>query len=490
MSPLLILCCVALYFAMLLTIAWITGRKADSAGYFLGNRSNPWWLVAFGFIGDSLSGVTFMSVPGEVGTKHFAYLQVVLGNVVGYLAIAWVLLPLYYRLQLTSVYAFLGGRFGLSTQRTGAFFFLLSRTLGAAARLFLAIDVFQIFVFDQFGVPFAATSAVVILLMLAYTYRGGIKTLVWTDLFQSTFLLLGVVLSIAAIASQLDLSLGGLVGRVWDSPVSQVFVWDWRAPNYFWKQFISGAFFAVALNGLDQNMMQKNLSCRSLRDAQKNVYAFIPVLLLVNVLFLSLGALLFEFAQAKGVAMPPRTDRLFPTLALQHLGGFAALVFVIGLTAATFNSADSVLTTLTTSFCIDFLRLDTNDTATDSRSVRLRHATHIGFALVLLMVMLVFRAVNRESVITTVLKIAAYTYGPLLGLFAVGMGCSLRVRDAGVPLVCVAAPVTTYIVELNSKAWFGGYQVGFEVLILNGLLTALGLLALRVKGPALPAAAR
>jgi Na+/proline symporter len=484
-SPTWILSCVALYFAILLGIAWVTARRVDSAGYFLGNRNSPWWLIAFGLIGDTLSGVTFMSVPGEVGTKHFAYLQVVLGYVVGYWVIAEGLLPLYYRLNLTSIYSFLGQRFGSITQRTGALFFVISRTLGAAARLFLAVDVFQRFVFDQFGIPFAVTAATVIVLMLVYTYRGGIQTLVWTDLFQSCFLLLGLILSIVAIARGLNLDLGGLAKLVANSPTSEVFVWDWRAPNYFWKQFISGALIAVVMTGLDQNSMQKNLSCKSLGEAKKNLYAFIPILVLVNILFLSLGTLLFEFARARGIAIPDRTDRLFPTLALGHLGGFAALVFVLGLTAATFNSADSVLTTLTTSFCVDFLHLETRTDLDEARKTLRRHAAHIGFAVLLLVVMMVFRALQKDSVLSAVLKYAGYTYGPLLGLFAVGMFGKWKVRDGWVPLVCVLAPVVTLILELNSKQWFGGYQMGFEVLLVNGVLTALGLTLARQPGAAI-----
>src|SRR5688572_22850474 len=344
MSPALILTCVGGYFAFLLLIAWFTGRNAGNNAYFLGNKASPWYAVAFGLIGDSLSGVTFISVPGKVAVDKFSYLQIVFGYVLGYVVIAEILLPLYYRLNLTSIYSYLRGRFGPRSQKVGALFFLLSRTMGAAARLYLAANVFQVFVFDQWGVPFWLTVSVTIALILAYTYRGGIKTLVWTDTFQSTFLLLGVVLSIAAIGRQLNFGLGDLINTVRNSEMSQTFFWDWRGTDYFWKQFCAGAFIAIAMTGLDQNMMQKNLSCRTLGAAKKNIYAFTGVMLLVNVLFVSLGALLFHFAAAKGVAIPEKTDALFPTLALTQLGTFAAVVFVIGLTAATFSSADSVLT--------------------------------------------------------------------------------------------------------------------------------------------------
>lgn len=476
MSPVLILGCVAAYFAVLLAIAWVTGRRASEAGYFLGNRNSPWWLIAFGVIGDTLSGVTFISVPGEVGAKHFSYLQVVLGYVLGYVVIAEALLPLYYRLNLTSIYTYLGQRFGPATQRTGAFFFVLSRTLGAAARLFLAVNVFQTFVFDRLGVPFWLTTAVILLLMLIYTYRGGIQTLVWTDLFQSAFLLFGVMLSIVAIAQGLGLGLFDLVARIHASPTSETFFWDWRAPNYFWKQFLSGAFIAIVMTGLDQNSMQKNLTCRSLREAKKNIYAFIPVLVLVNLLFLSLGTLLFEYAEAKGVSIPAKTDLLFPTLALGPLGAFAAVVFVLGLTAATFNSADSVLTTLTTSFCIDFLRLNERADLDEAARARRRHWVHIGFAAVLLTVIVIFRSFNDASVISTVLKVAGYTYGPLLGLFVLGMTTRLSVRDRWVPALCFIAPLLCWLLDRNSAAWFHGYKFGFELLMLNGLITAAGIM--------------
>ena len=474
MKPHLILAWVGVYFCFLLAIAWFTSRNANEAGYFLGNKRSPWWVVAFGLIGDSLSGVTFISVPGQVGKDQFAYLQVVFGYVLGYVVIAQVLLPLYYRLNLTSIYSYLEQRFGPWAQKSGAFFFLLSRTLGAGARLYLAASVFQRFVFDPLGIPFWLAVSVIIGLILVYTFQGGIKTLIWTDLFQSSFLLLGVVLSIGAIGRQLDLGPVGLFRTVADSAASRVFFWDWAATNYFWKQFLSGAFIAVVMTGLDQNMMQKNLSCRSLRDAQKNIYAFLGVMVLVNLLFLALGALLFEFAGARGVGVPAKTDQLFPLLALQHLGAFAAVVFVLGLTAATFNSADSVLTTLTTSFCIDFLRLD-HWAANDGHRTRVRHVVHVGFAVVLLGVILLFGALNNSSVISAVLKLAGYTYGPLLGLFAFGLLSRRRVTDWLVPAGCCLAPAVCYLLDRYSTQWLNGYQFGYELLLVNGLLTALWL---------------
>ena len=481
MSPAFVLSCIAGYFGFLLLIAWITSRNATSASYFLGNKASPWIAVAFGLIGDSLSGVTFISVPGQVGTAQFSYLQIVLGYVLGYVVIAQVLLPLYYRLNLTSIYSYLRARFGPCAQKSGSFFFLLSRTTGAAARLYLAASVIHPFLFDQwlvFGrwkVPFWATVTTIILLMLVYTLKGGIKTLVWTDTFQSAFLLLGVVLSITAIAGELNLGFEQITSTVWQSDYARVFVWDWQDPKYFWKQFLSGAFIAIVMTGLDQNMMQKNLSCRSLREAQKNIYAFSIVMLLVNVLFVSLGALLHLYASAKGIGVPKNTDQLFPLLALQHLGSFAAAVFLAGLTAATFSSADSVLTTLTTSFCIDMLGMDQKVGLTEAQKVSLRRRVHLGFAGILLLVILGFAASNNQAVITAILTLAGYTYGPLLGLFAFGLLHTRRVKDPFVPVICLVSPIISYILNANSQAWFNGYKFGFELLMLNGLLTYIGL---------------
>jgi len=481
MSPALILACVGGYFAFLLLIAWVTSRNAGNSAYFLGNKASPWYAVAFGLIGDSLSGVTFISVPGKVAADKFSYMQIVLGYIVGYVVIAEILLPLYYKLNLISIYSYLRQRFGPNAQKIGAVFFLLSRLLGSAARLFLAANVFQVFVFNQWGVPFGLTVSVIIALILLYTYRGGIKTLVWTDTFQSSFLLLGVVLSIVAIGRELDLGLGGLITTVRDSEMSQLFFWDWRGTNYFWKQFCAGAFIAIAMTGLDQNMMQKNLSCRSLGAAKKNIYAFTSVMVLVNLLFVSLGVLLFQYAREKGIEIPARTDDLFPTLALDHLGVFAAMVFVVGLTAATFSSADSVLTTLTTSFCIDLLDVDQRQGMTDAQRTALRHKVHVGFAVALWLVILGFQALNSKAIIDAIFTLASYTYGPLLGLFGFGLFAKAAARDRLVPLVCCLAPLLCFILQTNSAAWFGGYKMGFELLILNGLLTYAGLWLVRTK---------
>ncbi len=481
MTPMLILGVAALYFGALCGIAWWTGRRADAAGYFLGNRESRWWLVAFGLIGDSMSGVTYISVPGTVTTDGFSYFQMVLGYVLGYVVIAEVLVPMYYRLNLTSIYGFLGQRFGLVAQQTGAGFFLVSRLLGAAARLYLAANVFQRFVFEPMGVPFVVTVGLIILLILAYTVQGGIRTLVWTDFFQSGFLVLGVVMSLVIIASDLGMGPVQLVTKVWESDLSRVFDWDWRSKGYFWKQFFSGAAITVVMTGLDQNNMQKSLSCPSPRDAKKNLYLFNLVQLPVNLFFLSLGVLLHAYVVARGLNMPEKTDELFPSLALQHLGTGAAVVFILGLTAATFNSADSVLTTLTTSFCYDFLGLEKRTDLDEAGRRRWRRWVHFGFAMALLWVILAFRAAGNLPVIKLVFQMATYTYGPLLGLFALGLATRIRVGGPWVPVVCVLSPAVCAYLSGKSEEWLWGYRFGTELLLVNALITVIGLVLVARK---------
>ncbi len=480
MPPALILACVGGYFAFLLGIAWYTGRNAGNDAYFLGNRASPWYVVAFGLIGDSLSGVTFISVPGLVRTGGFSYLQVVFGYALGYLVIAQVLLPLYYQRGLTSIYSYLEDRLGVAAQRTGSAFFLVSRLLGAAARLYLAAGIIQRFVLDRvligdWRIPFWLNVTLIIGLILLYTFRGGIRTLVWTDTFQSTFLLLGLGLSVVVIVAALDLGPWRWVEVIHASEMSRVFVWDWAPANNVWKEVLGGAFIAICMTGLDQNMMQKNLSCRSLAEAQRNIHWFSVIVVVVNLLFLALGALLYQFAEARGIALPERTDLVFPTLALEHLGTFAAVVFLLGLTAATFSSADSVLTTLTTSFCIDILGMERRPGMTEATRTRWRHMFHLVFAVLLLGAILVFEARASSAVITLVLKIASYTYGPLLGLFAFGILTRRRVRSGAVPVVALVAPLVCAGLEAGAPLWWDGYRMGNELLILNGLLTFAGL---------------
>jgi Na+/proline symporter len=481
MSPWFIIACIALYFSLLLLIAWFTSKRATNESYFTGNHVSPWIAVAFGMIGDSLSGVTFISVPGQVGQNNFYYLQLVLGYFAGYFVVSRVLLPVYYKMNLVSIYTYLLERFGVVSQKTGAFFFILSRVLGAAGRLYLAASVIQLFVFDAFGVPFALSVAIIISLMLLYTYKGGIKTLVWTDTLQSGFLLLGVIFSIIFIAKDLNFGPTDLISAVTQSPYAKVFDFDWFNKSNFFKQFLGGAFITIAMTGLDQNMMQKNLSCKSLRDAQKNMESFSLVMVLVNVFFLSLGALLYIYAQQKGIEIPinpisgkPDTDKLFPLLALQYLGSGAGLVFIIGLTAATFSSADSVLTTLTTSFYLDFLNVEKSN-KTEKEKTNIRKKIHLGFALLLLLVILVFRALNSKAIIDTILMIASFTYGPLLGLFAFGIFTKKIITDKYVWIISIVSPLICYVLSENSVTWFAGYKFGYELLLLNGMLTFAGL---------------
>lgn len=488
MSPNYILIAIAGYFSFLLLISWYTGRNADNESYFIGNKASPWFVVAFGMIGDSLSGVTFISLPGTVQTAQFGYMQIVLGYVLGYFLIAKVLLPIFYKDNLISIYSYLGNRFGRFSQMTGSFYFLLSRILGAALRLFLAAAVLQLFLFDYYHIPFYISVSIIIVLMLVYTYRGGIKTLVWTDTFQSSLLLLGVIFSILAIGNQLNLQPMELITKISESKYNQVFFWDWRAPNFFFKQFISGAFICVVMTGLDQNMMQKNLSIPKLADAQKNVYWFSVIVVLVNLLFVSLGALLFIYSDSLQLALPINaetgkiiTDKVFPFLALNHLGAIAALVFIIGLTAATFNSADSVLTTLTTSFCIDFLQLDQKENYTEKKKKNIRHIVHLGFAVLLLITILLSESIAKTNVLDTIFKVAAYTYGPLLGLFVFGLFTKKSIKDVWVPIVCIFPPLFSWILAENSVQWLNGYKFGYELLIINGSFTFLGLLFISKK---------
>lgn len=492
MSPILIISCIGLYFGGLLIIAYITSRNSNAETYFLGNKASPWYAVAFGMIGDSLSGVTYISVPGKVGLGHFSYLQLVLGYFVGYFIISKVLLPIYYKMNLISIYSYLESRFGRHTQKTGAFFFILSRVLGASGRLYLAAGVIQFFVFDQVGsvhVPFWLSVSVILALMLLYTYKGGIKTLVWTDTFQSLFLVLGVVLSIAVIIHKMDIGFGKAVSNIVSSEYSQTFFWDWRKSNFFVKEFIGGIFIAVAMTGLDQNMMQKNLSCKSLGEAQKNIFWFSIVMVIVNVFFLSLGALLYQYYQTTGIDMPMNvetgkiiTDKVFPNLALNHLGVFAGLVFIIGLTAATFSSADSVLTTLTTSTYVDMFEYDKNTKLSDKQKAKRRTYIHIGFAILVWLVIIVFDLLNQRAIIDTILMLAGYTYGPLLGLFGIGLFTKINLNDKLVPIICVIAPVVTYLFANYFIKHISTYEIGNELILINAGITALGLMLVRKKG--------
>jgi Na+/proline symporter len=490
MSPGLVFTVIAAYFALLLTISYFTSRNADSDTFFTGNRQSPWYLVAFGMIGASLSGVTFISVPGDVGNDQFSYFQMVLGFVPGYAFIALVLMPLYYRLRLVSIYGYLQQRFGFFSYKTGTFFFLLSRLIGSSLRLFIVAGVLQIAFFDRFDLPFWLTVAVTIVLIWLYTFRGGIKTIVWTDTLQTLFMLTAVVVIIHLIGQELELSLGEMVGAIRDSDMSQVFFWDWQSGKNFFKQFVSGAFIAIVMTGLDQDMMQKNLTIKTLSDAQKNMKWFTVVLLIANILFLSLGALLFLYAQAKNIDIPARTDDLFPLLAVNYFSAYAGIVFLLGIIAAAYSSADSALTALTTSFCVDILGIGrtektTRDEARNKLDSTIRRRVHVMFSILLFIVILIFNAINDQSVIKTVYTVASYTYGPLLGLYAFGLYTKMQIKDRLVPWVCVISPVMCYVIDSNSEQWFNGFKFGFFILIVNGLLTFLGLLLIRDRSETL-----
>lgn len=473
MSPTLVIALIGGYFLMLIVIARLTSRGANTQTFFTANRQSPWYLVAFGMIGASLSGVTFISVPGEVGNSFFSYFQVVIGYLLGYFVIGAVLMPLYYRLNLVSIYGYLEQRFGFWSYKTGSGFFLLSRVVGASFRLFLVAIVLQTALFDAFGVPFWVSVMVTILLIWVYTFKGGIKTIVWTDTLQTLFMLTAVTVTIFIIMREMDWSLGEAISNIQESEMSKVFYWDWSSARFFPKQFISGALIAIVMTGLDQDMMQKNLTCRNLKEAQKNIFGFSVVLIFANLLFLGMGALLFMYANSKGIEIPARTDTLYPLLALNHLGTFAGVVFLLGIIAAAYSSADSALTALTTAFCVDFLNFEKKE---EEEKKKTRLKVHIGFSVLLFLVILIFNAINDDSVINSIFKAAGYTYGPLLGLFSFGLLTKRSVIDKYVLPVCLAAPVLSYAIDMASGSWFG-----FFILALNGALTFIGLFLISKK---------
>jgi Na+/proline symporter len=474
MSPLLILGIFLVYTLVLFSVTWITARKADNQAFFIGNKVSPWFVVAYGMIGASLSGVTFMSVPGWVKDTQFSYMVVVLGYLVGYFVIALVLLPLYYRLKLTSIYSYLGQRFGYWSYKTGAGFFILSRTLGASLRMFLVINVLQIFVFDAWNIPFWVNVLVFIILIILYTLKGGIRTIIWTDTLQTTFMLLAVVLSVIYISHNLHIPLIKLATAVKESSASKMFITDWHHPRFFVKQFFSGMFITIVMTGLDQEMMQKNLSCRNIHEAQKNMFTFSATLVFVNLLFLFLGAILLIFMQNKGISVAS-SDDIFPTIAIRYLGPVAGVVFLIGLISAAFPSADGALTSLTTSVSIDFLGLEQREGITDKAKTKIRYIVHLTIAAVFFVSVIMFSKLNDKAVIDKLFTIAGYTYGPLLGLYSFGLFTKRIVNDKITPAIAVFSPVACFFLSKYSVELFNGYKFGFELLLLNGLLTYTGL---------------
>ena len=480
MNPQLVFTVISIYFGLLFFISWLTSRKLTGDTFFTGDRNSHWFLVSFGMIGASLSGVTFISVPGEVGNSNFYYFQVVLGYTLGYLTIAKVLLPLYYRLNLVSIYTFLENRFGFWSYKTGAFFFILSKSLGSSLRLYLVASVLQLILFDALGIPFWVSVLLTVALIWLYTFRGGIKTVVWTDTLQTAFMLTAVLVTLVLIGKELEISsLGDYVNTLVKDQRSTLFNWDWKAGTNFFKQFISGAFITIVMTGLDQDMMQKNLTCRTLGDAQKNMFWFTGILVVVNLLFLSLGVMLYLYAETKGIPIPERSDSLFPLLASTYFSPVAGIIFVLGIIAAAYSSVDSTLTALTTSFCYDFLQIDRNYPV--EKRVAIRKQVHIGFTAFLYVLILAFYWLNDQSVINSVFILAGYTYGPLLGLFGFGLFTNYQVKDVWVPSLAILAPSLTFLIASNSQEWLWGYTFGFEALVLNGALMFTGLYLLRKK---------
>ncbi|NUM49540.1 MAG: sodium:solute symporter [Flavobacteriales bacterium] len=481
MQPSFILFIIALYFLLLVIISFVTAKGADNKSFFIGAKKSPWFLVAFGMIGASLSGVTFISIPGWVGATQFAYMQTVLGYLLGYVVIATVLMPLYYRLNLTSIYTYLEQRFGFFSYKTGASFFLLSRTIGASFRMFLVANVLQFTIFDTMGIPFWFTVVATIFFIWLYTFKGGIKTIVWTDTLQTLFMLLAVVFTILLIGRQLNWELLEVFAQIKESEYSQIFFFtESHSPNYFWKHFLGGAFIAISMTGLDQDMMQKNLSCKNIKEAKKNMLWFSVVLVFVNLLFLCLGALLYLYCEKMQIALPEKSDNLYPMLAMGgYLGDVVGVIFILGLIAAAYSSADSALTALTTSFCIDILSIEKH--FSENQQIKIRKRVHMGTSAVMFLCILLFHALSNDSVIKELFTIAGYTYGPLLGLYAYGLLTHFQVNDKWVPVVCILSPILCYVLNHYSETWFGGYKFGFELLILNGILTFVGLLVIRKR---------
>ncbi|HRO45664.1 sodium:solute symporter [Agriterribacter sp.] len=502
MSPWLLFSFVVGYFLLLLVVAYYTSRNSNNDSFFIGNKSSNWMLVAFGMIGTSLSGVTFVSVPGTVGGAGFAYFQVVIGYLIGYFLIAFILLPLYYRLNLTSIYNYLQHRFGMISYKTGALFFIISRTLGATARLYLVINILQIFILDNLGMPFWLTTVIILLMIILYTFEGGVKTIVFTDTLQTSFMLLGLVVCTIFIMNNLGHSFSGTLNKLGDLGLTRIFNTDINSSSHFLKHILGGVFITVAMTGLDQEMMQKNISVKNLKDSQKNMVTFSIIMALVNFLFLFLGGLLYIFAAEKGINVPP--DDLFPTAALSYMPTAVSIIFIIGLISALFPSADGALTALTSSFCIDILGLKRKEHWSESKRRKIRLTTHFTFAFIFFIVVLGFKLVDNKSIIDVILKVAGFTYGPLLGLFAFGILSKRIINDRLSLIVCLLAPLLILGVDMiNNIEWyqpqlnltgqwvenikslslslFGNFKIGYELLIYNGMLTYLGLLAISKK---------
>ena len=496
MSPLLLFSFIIVYFVILLVVAWYTSRNSNNDSFFIGNRNSNWMLVAFGMIGTSLSGVTFVSVPGAVASESFAYLQITIGYVIGYLTIAFVLLPLYYRLNLTSIYNYLSSRLGFTSYKTGASFFILSRTLGATARLYLVVNILQEAILKSFGVPFWLTTLIILIMILLYTYEGGVKTIVYTDTLQTTCMLAGLVICVIYILSHLHIGIGDSLAAMSEKGYSKIFFTEPGSKLFFAKQILAGAFITVTMTGMDQEMMQKNISVKRLQDSQKNVVTLGVILLLVIVLFLFLGGLLYLYGESLGghfVNIPGAGrkfligdsnvlgDKLFPFIALNHMPPLVAVIFIVALISALFPSADGAITAITSSFCIDIIGIQRRTDMDDAAKKKIRQRVHLMVAALFLVFVLLYKWINNPSMIGVILVVAAYTYGPLLGLFSFGILTKRTINNRLVPLVCVAAPIICFVLDKYQQALLGSFKIGLELLIINGLLTFLGLLMISKK---------
>lgn len=474
MSHLTILLIFGIYTFSLFVVSWLTSRNANNSSFFIGEKKSPWYIVAYGMISASLSGVTFISIPGVVGDEGFSYMVIVFGYLLGYFIIARVLIPIYYNFNFTSIYTYLKMRFGAHSYKTGASFFILSRVIGASFRMFLVINVLQIFVFNPIGIPFWVTVLGFVGLILAYTYQGGIKTIVWTDTLQTTFMLIAVGISIYLISKESGMGIVDLYKTIDADGLTKMFIKDTKDSSHYLKQFFSGTFIAIVMTGLDQDMMQKNLSCKTKKDAQKNIITLSWALVPVNFVFLTLGGFLFYFAKTNGISIDGTSDMLFPTIALNHLGVAAGTIFIIGLIAAAYSSADSALTSLTTSFSIDILGIDKREDLKEADKIKTRKLVHLMMALVLVLVIAAYELINDQAIITKLFTIAGYTYGPLLGLFAFGLFNKRKIADKFVPYIAILAPTLSYFIKLWVFNTFQ-YEIGFELLIYNGLLMFIGL---------------
>ncbi len=473
MSPLLLFSFVIAYFLVLLTVAWYTGKNSNNDSFFIGNKNSNWMLVAFGMVGTSLSGVTFVSVPGAVAKESFAYFQITLGYLIGYLMIAFVLLPLYYRLNLTSIYNYLHNRLGFTSYKTGAGFFILSRILGATARLYLVVNILQEAILNSFHVPFWATTLIILVMILLYTYEGGVKTIVWTDTLQTTCMLAGLVICVIYILSNLHLGFFDSIQAMGEKGYSKIFFTDPNSKLFFVKQILAGAFITITMTGMDQEMMQKNISVKTLKDSQKNVISMSVVLLVVILLFLFLGGLLYLYAGQLNLGVTG--DKLFPAIALQHMPPIVSVIFIIALISALFPSADGAITALTSSFCIDIIGMQRRADMKDGQKKKTRQRVHLSFALIFLVFVMIFKWIDNSSMIGVILKVATFTYGPLLGLFTFGILTKRNVTDRLVPFVCIASPIICFFLDRFQKEIFGSFEIGLELLIINGLITFIGL---------------